>query len=97
MWQIRELEKLVYDDFSAVEKENFRDERLKIQIVKKRLGKQITKDQFQQYSDYKAQQKKLQRFKPPALDQALCITEIGNQPRQMHVLMHSEIIPLQAN
>ena len=85
--QISELEKLVSDDFSAVEKENFRDERLKIQIVKKRLGKQITKDQFQQYSDYKAQQKKLQRFKPPALDQALCITEIGNQPRQMHVLM----------
>ena len=85
--QISDLEKLVYDDFSPVEKENFRDESLKLQIVKKRTGKQITKAQFQQYSDYKEQQKKLKRFKPPALDQALCITEIGNQPRQMHVLM----------
>ncbi len=85
--QISDLEKLVYDDFSEVEKENFRDEGLKIQIVKRRTGKKITKEQFEQYSDYKAQQKKLKRFKPPALDQALCITEIGNQPRQMHVLM----------
>ena len=85
--QIAAIEKLVYNDFAAVEKENFRDERLKIQIVKKRIGKQITEDQFQQYADFKSRQEKLKRFKPPALDQALCITEIGNQPRQMHVLM----------
>ncbi len=83
---IAEFEKQVIEDFEPVEKQDFQDERNKIPLVKKRVGTVIDQQQFQQYVELKQQQKKLQNFKPPALGQALVITEIGPKPRETFIL-----------
>ena len=46
----------------------------------------ISKQKFQEYTNRKKRQKELKRFQPPAMDMALCVTEVGAKPRQMHVL-----------
>tara|TARA_B100000809_G_scaffold18957_1_gene16798 strand:+ start:174 stop:2717 length:2544 start_codon:yes stop_codon:yes gene_type:complete len=84
--KISELEKPVIEDFQPVEKQDFQDERNKIPLVKKRVGTVIDEQQFQQYVEFKEEQKKLRNFKPPALGQALVITEIGPKPRETFIL-----------
>jgi hypothetical protein len=84
--QLAEIEKIVMLDFQDVEKQDFQDERNKIPLVKKRVGSLIDEKKFQQYVALKAEQKKLRDFKPPAMEQALVITEIGPQPRETFVL-----------
>ena len=84
--KIAQFEKLVKGDFEPVEKQDFKDERNKIPIVKKRVGKLIDQQQFRQYVELKEEQKKLRNFKPPAIRQALVITEIGATPRETFVL-----------
>ena len=83
---IAEFEKQVIEDFEPVEKQDFQDERNKIPLVKKRVGTVIDQQQFQQYVEFKEEQKKLRNFKPPALGQALVITEIGPKPRETFIL-----------
>jgi len=83
---IADFEKLVIGDFQPVEKQDFQDERNKIPLVKKRVGTVINEQQFQQYVMLKGEQKKLRNFKPPALGQALVITEIGPKPRETFIL-----------
>ena len=83
---IADFEKLVIGDFQPVEKQDFQDERNKIPLVKKRVGTVIKEQQFQQYVMLKGEQKKLRNFKPPALGQALVITEIGPKPRETFIL-----------
>ena len=84
--KIADFEKLVIEDFQPVEKQDFQDERNKIPLVKKRVGTVIDEQQFQQYVVLKEEQKKLRNFKPPALGQALVITEIGPKPRETFIL-----------
>jgi hypothetical protein len=83
---IARFEKPVVEDFQPVEKQDFQDERNKIPLVKKRVGTVIDEQQFQQYVALKDEQKKLRNFKPPALGQALVITEIGPKPRETFIL-----------
>ncbi len=85
--RIAEIEKLVRDDFSPVEKEDFKDAQNKIPIVGKRVPKLLSKEKFNEYKRLKKKQKELTRFRPTALSQALCITEIGPKPRDTFLLV----------
>ncbi|MCP4811045.1 MAG: DUF1553 domain-containing protein, partial [Planctomycetaceae bacterium] len=76
----------VIGDFQSVEKEDFKFEQHKIPLLKKRVPKLLSKQQFQQYVQLKKQQKQLTNVKPAALTQALCVTEMGRQSRETFVL-----------
>lgn len=80
------IEKIVKQDFIPVEHEEFKHEMNRIPLVKKRVGKVITQKQFDEYQTLKQRQKDLQRFRPPALDEALVVKEVGATPREMFVL-----------
>jgi len=84
--KIAGIEKLVVDDFQSAEREDFKHEQHKIPLIKKRVPEVLTQEQFDEYVELKMQQKRLQDFKPKALDQALCVTEIGRKPRETFVL-----------
>ncbi|MCA9201790.1 MAG: PSD1 domain-containing protein [Planctomycetales bacterium] len=84
--QLTELEKPVVADFQPVEVEEFKHEMNKIPLVKKRVGGVISQEQFDQYVELKKRQRELSQQKPPALEQALCVSEIGREPREMFVL-----------
>ena len=85
--RVAAIEKIVRRDFAPVEKEDFKHEQRKIPIVGKRVPKLISKEQFEEYKQLKQKQKELRRFRPTALSQALCITEMGPKPRDTFLLV----------
>ncbi|MFP6619220.1 MAG: PSD1 and planctomycete cytochrome C domain-containing protein [Pirellulaceae bacterium] len=84
--QIAAIEKRVIGDFQPVEKQDFKFEQHKIPLLKKRVPRLLSKQQFQKYVELKKQQRQLTNVKPAALTQALCVTEMGRQPRETFVL-----------
>ena len=85
--QIAAIEKIVFDDFSPVEKEDFKHQQNRIAIVKKRLPELLSPKSFKQYVALTRQRRALERFRPSSLSEALCVTEIGAKPRNMFVLI----------
>ena len=56
-------------------------------MVKKRIGKLITKQQFEAYEKMTSRKRDLRRFKPKALESALCVTETGPDPQDTFVMI----------
>ncbi|MDG2467897.1 MAG: DUF1553 domain-containing protein [Pirellulaceae bacterium] len=81
------LEKIVKKDFIPVEFEEFKNENRRIDLVKKRIGKLITKQQFEAYEKMTSRKRDLRRFKPKALESALCVTETGPDPQDTFVMI----------
>ena len=84
--QLAQLEERVIGDFQPVEKEDFKFEQHKIPLMKKRVPRLLSQQQFQQYVQLKKKQKQLANVKPVALTQALCVTEMGRKARDTFVL-----------
>ena len=84
--QIAAIEKRVVGDFQPVEKEDFKFEQHKIPLLKKRVPRLLSQQQFKQYVDLKKKEKQLKNVKPVALTQALCVTETGREPRKTFIL-----------
>ncbi len=85
--QIAEIERLVYDDFQDVEKEEFKHEQHKIPLVKMRVPNLLSQPMFARYVALKKQQRQLGKFRPSALSQALSVSEMGREPRETFVLI----------
>jgi mono/diheme cytochrome c family protein len=85
--QIDPIEKTAMQDFSPVEKEEFNSEQNKIPLVQKRVPKLISADAFARYVQQCQQRKALLAAPPPALEQALCVTEYGRAPGKTTVMM----------
>ena len=81
------IEALVRGNFLPVEKQDFKHERNRVGIVKKRVPAILSEEQFQEYRHCTQERNRLRRFRPTALDMALCVTEIGAKSREMHVLV----------
>jgi hypothetical protein len=85
--QMETIERLVRDDFSGVEREEFQNENRQLELVRARVPALIDEEQFAEYERQFREREALRQFRPRALEQALCVTEIGPQPRSMHVLV----------
>ncbi len=85
--QIAAIEKKVAGDFTPAEKEEFRTEAARAPILKKRVPGLLSQAEFDRYLALREERKDLERSRPPALDMALCVTEVGATPRPTHVLL----------
>jgi mono/diheme cytochrome c family protein len=81
------IEAKVMPDFIPVEKEEFRNEALRAQIVQKRVPKLLSQEMFDRYVALTEEKKRLAQAAPKALDMALCVTEEGAKARKTHVLL----------
>ena len=72
--------KSVKTDFQPVEHEDFKHEMKRIPLVEKRVGTVINQEQFDQFVNLEKERKQLKRFRPSALDSALCVKEHGSAP-----------------
>jgi hypothetical protein len=81
------IEKLIQDDLSPAEKQTFRDARKRINLLKKRVPNLVSQQQLDEYVALRKTRDQLNRFRPPDGDMALCVTEIGSRPREMHRLV----------
>ncbi|MEZ6089350.1 MAG: DUF1553 domain-containing protein [Pirellulaceae bacterium] len=84
--QIREVENKVRPDLKPVEKQDFVHSMNREAIVRQRVGKVIDQQAFDQYVARRARLVELEREKPEEVAMALCVTEIGSQPRPTFVL-----------
>jgi mono/diheme cytochrome c family protein len=85
--ELRRIEDQVRPDFEDVEREEFQFEQHKIPLVKKRVPRILSQESFAEYVALKERERRLQQYRLPALRQALCVTEIGPQPRETFVLI----------
>ncbi|MBW3624721.1 MAG: PSD1 and planctomycete cytochrome C domain-containing protein [Armatimonadetes bacterium] len=83
---VEALEKRVMDDLIPVEKEEFRNENARPDILKKRVPRLLSEGDFQRYLALREERKALERQRPKALDMALAVTE-AKEPRETRVLM----------
>ncbi|HEU4754112.1 MAG TPA: DUF1553 domain-containing protein, partial [Armatimonadota bacterium] len=84
---IAAIEAKVLPDLSPVEKEEWRTEPRRAPIVKLRVPRLVSQEEFDRYVQLVRTRRELFRAAPPALAQALCVTELGAKPREMHVLL----------
>jgi mono/diheme cytochrome c family protein len=80
------LERKVFADLAPVEREEFRDESARADILKKRIGRLITEEEHRTYLALTAERRRLREYRPRALEMVLCVTE-EPKPRRTAVLM----------
>jgi hypothetical protein len=85
--ELKAIEDVVRADFSPQERSEFRQPKRRIALVKKRVPTLIDQKKFDEYVALMKVRDELKRFRPPAIDMALCVTEIGAKPRPAHILI----------
>jgi len=85
--RIAAIEKRVRGVLTNVEKEDFQYDKNRVALFKKHVSQDLPQQLLDEYLALRKQREKLKKFSPPALDKALCVTEIGPKPRKTHVLI----------
>jgi hypothetical protein len=85
--QIEAIEQEVAGKLRGGERDDFEHEMNKVPILRMYVGKLIDQDQLDRYVKLRRERTALQRTVPPALDQALVVTEAGPKPRDTFVLL----------
>jgi hypothetical protein len=85
--QLSEIERLVRQAFLGVEKDDFKSEQARIEILKKRVPKLLSEEQFQKYVALTQQRDELRKFKAPEIAQALSVKEHGSNPPVTNMLI----------
>jgi hypothetical protein len=81
------LERPILADLTPVENEEWRREGARIQIVKARVPRLLDQEAFDRYVALGEERSRLRGSAPPALDMALCVSEIGPRPRETFVML----------
>lgn len=83
---IEGIERPVLADLTPVEKQDWANPAVRLGIVRKRVPALLAQTQLDEYRGLLEKRRDLRQSAPRALDMALCVTEIGATPREMHVL-----------
>jgi mono/diheme cytochrome c family protein len=85
--RLDEIENKVKPDLVGVENDEFKTEAARVEIVRKRVPRLFTDEQVQIYEALLKHREQLRANKPPALAQALCVTEVGREVPATHILI----------
>lgn len=83
---LQDIERRVRPHLIPVEKQDFKDERNRVAIVKKYVPEVISEEEFRRYVALTEQRDRLRRNPPRPLMEVLCVKEIGPKPRETFVL-----------
>lgn len=81
------IEKPVLADLSPVEKEEFRNEQSHRDIVRKRVPKLVSQQDYDHYLVLRDELRSLMRFQPRSMEMALAVNELGPEPRPTSILL----------
>lgn len=84
--KMKNIEKLVFDDFEEVEKEDFQYDMNKVPLMKKRIGKGLKQKNFDNWKRQFDRLKRLREQKPSGLGSALCVKEDCRNPQPTFIL-----------
>ncbi|MEX0676089.1 MAG: DUF1549 and DUF1553 domain-containing protein [Pirellulales bacterium] len=82
-----ELDERITRDLAGVEKDDWKTEAARIEIARKRAGTILTQEEFDRYARLTAKRDELRLFRPPGIEQALCVKEHGRECPPTHVLV----------
>ena len=85
--QMDAIVKTVEAEFTPVETEEFRSEVRRPALLKKRVPAKLSQEKFDAYLALTKQHEELVKSPPPALEQALVITETGQEAPPTHILL----------
>jgi hypothetical protein len=85
--QLGKLERQVKADLKGVENDEWKNENRRIDLAQKRIGSILTQEEFDQIVKLTEKRKELRAFRPPGLEQALCVKEHGRDCPPTHVLV----------
>lgn len=85
--QLERIESLVRDEFTDVEREDFKHEMNRAGILENHLGEKLTENDLALYRDLMRRRAEIQRNTPPALAKALCVTEQGREAPETFLLV----------
>ena len=81
------IEAVVREDFIPVEREEFVNEGRQLVLLRARVPRLLSEEQFAAYERLFREREELRQFRPRALEQALCVTETGPTPRETFLLI----------
>lgn len=84
--QINRVERKLRADLVQVENEEFRHEMNRVALARKRVGTLLDEDEWERYAEDLAARRRLRDNPPRSVARALCVTEIGSQPRPTYLL-----------
>ncbi|MDW8207006.1 MAG: DUF1549 and DUF1553 domain-containing protein, partial [Chloroherpetonaceae bacterium] len=84
--QLRAIEAIVRPDFENVEKQDFENEQNRLMIVRRRVPRLISAEQYAEYERLTRELRDLRAHPPRGLERALCVTEQGRECPKTFVL-----------
>ena len=85
--QIAAIEKTVLDKLSNVEKDEWKNDNRRVDILKHHVPGDLKQQEFDRYVELRKQRDHLRENKPPALIEALVVKEHGRSAPPTHVLV----------
>lgn len=82
-----ELDKRITADLVGVERDEWKSEQARIEIARSRVGAILTQAECDRYVELTARRDQLRQFRPPGIEQALCVKEHGRDSPPTHVLV----------
>jgi len=82
-----EFDQRIMNDLTGVEKDEWKTKAARIDIAKSRVGTLLSQNDFDRYLELSHKRDELKRFRPPGIEQALCVKEHGRNCPPTHVLV----------
>lgn len=85
--QLDIVEERIKEHLVAGEKDDFQNDSVRQEILRKYIGELITEEEFNEYAETRQRWSNLRNRPPRSAEQALCIMEHGPDPPPTHVLI----------
>jgi mono/diheme cytochrome c family protein len=85
--QLDVVEEWIQKHLVAGEKDDFQNDSVRQEIIRKYIGEHITEEEFNEYAETRQRWSNLRNRPPRSAEQALCIKEHGPDPPSTHVLI----------
>lgn len=85
--ELGKLERKVKQDLKGVENDEWKNEVRRVDLAKKRIGGLLTQEEFDRFVALTERRNELRKFRPPGLEEALCVKEHGRDCPPTHVLV----------
>jgi hypothetical protein len=85
--QLKDMEDSVAPLLAGGERDDFKHEANRLALLRKHVPDLLSREAFDRYVALRTEQRTLEKNRPTALAQALCVTEVGCTPRETFVLL----------
>ncbi|MCE9547429.1 MAG: PSD1 and planctomycete cytochrome C domain-containing protein [Planctomycetia bacterium] len=85
--RIKQIEALAQPDFDSVEKDEFKIDLNHQRLIQKRVPRLVSQTLYDEYLQLMDTREDLRNSEPPAMQKALCVTEVGRTARDTFILL----------